>query len=103
MTPRDAAAPAVTTGASVDQAGQTRYPPTVPHPAADLPAVPGWVYGPHPGRRAYLILVRCCPHCECAHRHTSEVLASVYRRHCPVVGTGYVVRSRIERDTRRNR
>src|SRR5690606_24008218 len=38
---------------------------TVPRPP-DMPRIRGWVYGPHTGRRRYIILVRRCCHCEYA-------------------------------------
>ena len=68
---------------------------------ADVPEVAGTVYGPHRGRSSNLILVRHCPHCGAAHRHTSELLADTYWRSCPVTGRPYRVLAQVEPDTRR--
>lgn len=67
----------------------------------DLPTVAGLIYGPCPGRRRFLILVRRCCHCGYAHRHTSELLAATYVRGCRPTGRPYRVRARVERDTGR--
>jgi hypothetical protein len=76
---------------------------SVPHPRrhGSLPRVRGLVLGPHAGRRRNLIVAPWCPRCQGSHRHTSELLAAVYVRWCPVRGGRYEIAGVIERDTRR--
>ena len=83
----------------VQQGGRGSVP--VKGTGTEPPRVRGWVYAPHAGRKGYLILVRRCVYCGAAHRHTSEVLANLYKRGCRVTGKRYFVRAMVERDTGR--